>query len=671
MDIAPKQLVLFGVFRPRPTPPGFGIPVFSDATDLWVQEVGKAGTVERFVKCDVEPVSLLPIPLEARSEPWIQQVGQRPIHAFQMPDGRVEVGRRDILAETVKWAVSEDTHPFVSLDIAKFLGDSEREQKARAACVGVLKREAEKARRGWFSRVVHAVAARIRQVVAAINAILDRIKQWISITPQPVAYFKYLALVVPFLLLSIAMVRVYFYIASPSPIRSLAILRFSNVSNEPDKQFLTSSFPQSLYADFTQFARLRLVDGTNASRYQTGLIDPQEVGRDLNVKAVLLGKFLPSGEIQVDLMDAGTGERLWGQRYSRFENLIAVQKDIRREILGNLRLSLTDTERLKFVGRDTTDSKAYEHYLIGRYFWNKRSADDLITAIREFKTAIWNDPDYALAYVGLADCYLLQEEYAEIWSSDSITRAQDAIERALQINPLLAEAHTSRARASQNLWQWEKAEDEYKRAIELNPQYATAHQWYSSFFTDMNRLDDALFEIKRAQELDPLSPIITGNVGYIYYFKGELSSAEKEFQKLIKLDPSFPMAYAGLGLVRLRQGDSKQAIFELDKAVNMSDRFGHAVSDLGYAYAVAGDRISALKLINELEEKSLNEQTAGINVAAVYVGLADKEQAFSWLERDLQNRNYELTRLVSDPIFNPLRSDPRYASLLQRMGLRR
>jgi adenylate cyclase len=695
----PTQLVLFGVFRPRSTPPGFGIPIFgeaSDSTDLWVQEVGKSGTVERFVKCDVEPASLLRIPQKRASEPWIQRVGQQPLHAFQMLDGHVEVGWRDTLAQAVKTAVSQETHPFVSFDIAKFLNDPERIRQARAACDRVLELEAKKAQQGRaIARVVRSIASAIVELWAAIKllaadairvpafaiaqavarayATARQIIQRILLPPDRVqfSYVKYSVLLAP-LLISAAIAGVYFYSTSTTrSIGSLAILRFSNIGNDPDRQFIATSFPQSLYADFTNLPRLRAVDGTNVSLYEDGAINPVEVGRYLNVKTVLQGKFLPSGDLQVDLVDASNGQQLWGRTYGRFDNLISVQQDIREAIVEKLRLRVTYAERIKLTNRDARNTEAYEHYLKGRYFWNKRSAFTLKSAITEFENAIEKDPNYVLAYVGLADSYLLLEEYTEITSTDSMTRAQAAIDRALGLDPLLAEAYTSRGRAYQNLWQWNKAENEYKRAIELNPNYPTAHQWYSSLLTDTDRLDDALTEIKLAQELDPLSLIITGNVGYIYYFKGDLTSAEKEFEKLANLDRRFPMAYAGLGLVHFRHGNGEKAIAELEDAVDESSRFGHAVSDLGYAYAVAGDRDNALKLLNELEERYRNRQTPGINVAAIYMGLKDRDQAFLWLEKDLQNRNYELTRLVSDPIFAPLRSDTRYSSLLKGMGLQR
>jgi tetratricopeptide (TPR) repeat protein len=373
--------------------------------------------------------------------------------------------------------------------------------------------------------------------------------------------------------------------------------------------------------------------------------------------------------MQVALVDIN-GSSLWSQQYD-FDDLVAVQRDISQELAQKLHLNLSDAEKSRLTSRDATNTEAYLYYLKGRYFWNKRTADDLRSAITEFEKATAKDPDFALAYVGLADCYLLLEEYAGAPTRESMQEAEKAVELALQKGPMLAEAHTSRARAYHNSWRWEEAENAYRRAITLNPKYPTAHQWYSSFLTDVGRLDQALAEIKRAQELDPYSPIITGNVGYIAYFKGDLTSAQNEFKKLIEMDSSFPMAYAGLGLVHLRQENREQAIIELQKAVDLSKRFGHALSDLGFAYAVSGDRNNALAILKELEEKFRSRQTAAINLAAVYVGLGEKDKAFSLLETDLQRGSYELTRVASDPIFEPLRSDSRYAALLKGMGLGR
>jgi len=665
----PIELTLAGVFRPRSTPPGFAIPVFSDDRQFWVQEVGDAGEVVRFVRCDVDPKSLLHVTTHIESNPWTQRVGEQPIHAFQMLDGHIEVGRRNALAETISEATSELNNPFVSLDVAEFLGDSEREQQAREACERLLQR--------GEPLPMPVRQSRVMTVAAAGTASVDKYSV-VDMLPQNVTRARYASssvFIALFLVVTIFTAGYYLVFlpsANNKAITSIAILPFQ--CSDPSREYLSDGISESLISNFMQLSDLRTIDRRSAFQYKGREVDPQQVGRELEVQAVLTGELLQSGDtltMQVDLVDAKSGSRLWSEKYNRnVGDLVEVQQDISREIVQKLRLNLTGAQQSKLTSRDAGNAEAYQYYLRGRYYWKKRTAENLNAAITEFQQAIDKDQKYALAYVGLADCYLLLEEYAGTPISQSLPRAEAAVRKALGIDDSLAEAHTSLARVHQNSWNWPEAEKEYKTAIALNPKYPTAHHWYSSFLTDVGRLDEALEEIKRAQGLDPLSPIITGNVGYIYFLKGDLASAQKEYGRTIALDPGFAMGYGGLGLLALRQEKHEQAVTELTKAVELSGRFGHALSDLGYAYAVLGDRKNALVILKELEEKLLKQETAAINLAVVYSGLGEKDRVFALLERDFQQHSYELTRLASDPAFNGLRSDPRYVSLLKRMGLR-
>lgn len=279
----------------------------------------------------------------------------------------------------------------------------------------------------------------------------------------------------------------------------------------------------------TELRQLRVMARSTAFRYKSKEVDPQQVGRDLNVRAVLTGRVRQIGDalaIQMDLADATTGAQLWGAEYERkVSDVLAVKQAIVREVTEKLRLRLSGEEQRLLVRHDTTNAEAYQFYLRGRYFWNKRTTDGLRKAIEQFQQATDRDTNYALGYVGLADCYVLLEEYASVPSSDTLPKARAAADRALQLDESLAEAHTSSALIYYQQWRWADAEQEFKRATSLNPNYPTAHQWYSLYFVTRRQFDDALPEIKRAQELDPLSLVISVNVADVYLLKNDINAA--------------------------------------------------------------------------------------------------------------------------------------------------
>ena len=373
--------------------------------------------------------------------------------------------------------------------------------------------------------------------------------------------------------------------------------------------------------------------------------------------------------IQVDLVDVTTGAQLWGEEYNRkVSDLLAVKQDISREITEKLRLKLTGEERKHLTGRETNNTEAYQSYLKGRYYWNKRTADGFKKWIEQFQVAIDRDPSYALAYVGIADCYLLLDQYMGTPSSETLPKAKLAAERALQIDNSLAEAHTSLAFVYSQSWQWEQAELEFKRAISLNPNYPTAHHWYQVQLRALGRLDEALAEIKRAQELDPLSPIFEVNLGTVYFMKGDLGSAMASAKRLVELDPNYSLARAVSGAVYLKQSRYKEAIAEFQKNI-AADRSAYSLSDLGHSYAIGGMGDEASAVLKELEEKYKRGESLGQYLAAVYAGFGDRDQAFAWLEKDFQARSGSLQFVTVKASFDPLRSDPRYADLLRRMGL--
>ncbi len=457
------------------------------------------------------------------------------------------------------------------------------------------------------------------------------------------------------------------------PEKSIAVLPFENATHNADTEYLSDGISEALINSLSELQQLKVIARSTAFRYKGKQIDPQEVGRELKVRTVLMGVVRQAGDrlnVQVDLVDAVTGAQLWGEEYERkLADVLAVKQALVREVTEKLRLKLTGEQQQRLTQRDTTNPEAYQFYLRGRYYWNKRTAENLKKAIEQFQQAADKDPNYALAYVGLADCYLLLEDYAGTPASETFPKAKAFAQRALQLDSSLAEAHTSLAYVYTNLWQWEQAEEEFKRSIKLNPNYSTAHHWYSIYLLDLGRNDEAMAEIKRAHELDPLSLIIGTTLTYAYFAEGDVNSSIAQCKRVIDLDPNFPRAHEYLGLAYLKEGRHSEAIAELQKAVELSGRERRPLRELGYGYGISGKRAEALAALKELEGKYEKGRAIGQDLAAVYAGLGDKDQAFAWLEKDFQTRSGLLAWTRWTPAFESLRSDPRSADLLRRMGL--
>lgn len=466
----------------------------------------------------------------------------------------------------------------------------------------------------------------------------------------------------------------YFFARSSKEIDSIAVLPLINASADPDTEYLSDGITETLINSLTRFPDLRVVARSTAFRYKGKEVDPQQVGRDLNVRTVLTGRVLQRGDtltIQAELVDVANNSQLWGEQYNRkLADLLVVQQEISREITEKLRLRISGEEQKQLIRHNTSDMEAYQLYLKGRYYWNKRTAEGLKKAIEQFQQAIDKDPNYALAHVGLADSYLVSEEYIGTPASETIPKAKAAAQRALQIDDLLSEAHASLAVINRNLWQWGEAENGFKRAIELNPNYPTTHHWYSTYLHTVGRLEEAMREIKRAQELDPLSPIIGVNVAVVYRLQGDLDSAIEEAKKVIELDPNFPLAHDNLGLSFLKQRRYPEAIAEFQKAVELSGRASLYFGSLGHSYALLGNHSEALAILKELEGKYSRRQAAGTHIAMVYAGFRKNDEAFAWLEKDFESHASELRKITTSPAFDFLRSDVRYIDLLQRMGLK-
>jgi tetratricopeptide (TPR) repeat protein len=375
--------------------------------------------------------------------------------------------------------------------------------------------------------------------------------------------------------------------------------------------------------------------------------------------------------ISAELLDVRDNKQIWGEQYNlKLADALGVQQQISREITDRLRLKLSGTEQKQLTRRDTTNAESYQSYLRGRYYWNKRTGDNLRKAIAEFQQAADKDPNYALAYTGLADSYVLLEDYTGASPSEVCPKAKAYAERALQLDPSLAEAHASLAYTYTNTWQWDQAEAEYQRAFKLDPNYGSAHQWYSLHLRYLGRFDEGMREATRSTEIDPLSLINAISIAQSLLGLGKFDATIEQGKKIIELDPNFPKGYEELGLGYLAKRQYPEAITQFQKGTELGGRARRSLAYLGFALAASGKRDEALVILKELQGKYQKHEALAQDVAAVYVGLGEKEQAFAWLEKGFQDHSGQLGRIRWEPPWDSLRSDPRYGELLKRMGLK-
>ncbi|MEP6718431.1 MAG: protein kinase [bacterium] len=456
-------------------------------------------------------------------------------------------------------------------------------------------------------------------------------------------------------------------------IDSIAVLPFENRSNVADTEYLSDGLAESLIYRLSQLPNLKVSPTSSIMRYKGKDTDVKTIAGELGVSAVMTGRIAQRGDnltISVELVDVRNNKLLWGEQYDRkMSDLLATQREIASTIAEKLQVKLSGTDNKGIAKRYTNDNEAYQLYLKGRFYWNKRTAEDLKKAIELLTAATEKDPNFALAYVALADCYAVLSEYAGTPTSETLPRSKAYAERALAIDAQLAEPHATLGSINDDSWQWGDAEKEYKRAIELNPNYPTAYHWYSILLKTLGRNDEAAAMIKRAQELDPLSSVIGVNVSRMYQLQNNHEASIENSLKIIELDPNFGPAYEYLALSYLKRGQHAEAIAAAQKAVDLTNRSGIAVGDLGFVYAVAGKRAEAIDKIKELEEKYTRKEAVGQYIAAAYVGLGDKDKAFEWLEKDFQARNGKLSEIRWQMQFEPLRDDPRFKDLMKRIGL--
>jgi len=477
-----------------------------------------------------------------------------------------------------------------------------------------------------------------------------------------------------FTLATVTGAYLYFGRTRRGAIDSIAVLPLVNASNNPDTDYLSDGISESLINSLSQLPGIKVIASTSSLRYKGKEVDPKEVARTLGVEAILTGRVSQRDDnllINVELIRAEDKTQIWGEQYDRkATDLLSVQREIAREITRNLRLKLSGAEQGRVTKHYTENPEAYQLYLKGRFYWNKRTGDAAKKAIEYFQQAIEIDPNYALAYAGLADAYQMRNIFGDASPQEAFPKAKTAAKRALELDETLAEAHTSLASSlffyDRN---YREAAREYQRAIELNPNYATAHQWYGvAYLSKTERFDEAITELKRAQELDPLSLAINADFGNTYIQARQYDRAIEQLRKTVEMDQSFYFAHALLGIAYQMKGYSQDAIAEYQKARQLNDD-PFVLALLGNIYAVSGRKDEALKILDQLKQLSKQRFVYAYGIALVYVGLGDKDQAFQWLEKSFQDREARINRLRVDPLFDSIRSDARYADLIRRIGL--
>jgi TolB-like protein/DNA-binding winged helix-turn-helix (wHTH) protein/Flp pilus assembly protein TadD len=458
-------------------------------------------------------------------------------------------------------------------------------------------------------------------------------------------------------------------------IDSVAVLPFVNASADPNTEYLSDGITESLINSLSQLPHLKVMSRDASFRYKGKETDAQTVGRDLGVRAVFKGRVTQRGDnlaISAELIDARDNRHIWGQQFShKPSDIFGLQEEIATEMTTALRLRLTDEEQKRLVRSYTPNAEAYQDYLRGRYFWQKTGLG-LNKGAEYFQQAISKDPRYAQAYDGLADCNILLAVFGFSSPTESYPKAKEAALKSLEIDGTLAEAHTSLARIKAEYdWDWSGAEREFQRAIELNPSYATAYQWHGSVLATMGRPEEAMANYRRALELDPLSPIINAALGQAFYYTRQYDQAIEQLQKTLELDPNLDVARGFLALAYLQKSMNEEAIAEFEKQVVTSHGHVWALADLGYAYATAGRGLEAHRMLDQVNQLSRQKFVPADAMGHIYVGLGEKGKAFEWLEKGFERHSLGLggVDLKVDPVWDPLRSDPRFAALLRRMNL--
>jgi serine/threonine-protein kinase len=456
-------------------------------------------------------------------------------------------------------------------------------------------------------------------------------------------------------------------------IDSIAVLPLDNLSGDPEQEYFADGMTDALIGHLAKIGALKVISRTSVMPYKGARKPLPEIARELSVAGVVEGSVLREGDrvrITVQLIEAATDQHLWTESYEReMTSILALQSEVARAIARKIEVAVSPEEEVRLANARSVAPEVHEAYLKGRYHWNQRTEDGMKRALEYFQQAINDDPEYAPAYVGLADSFNMIALYSYAPPIEVYPKAKAAALKALEIDDTIAEAHTSLAWAQTFEWDWLAAEGEFQRAIELNPSYAFGHQWYAGgYLAAAGRLDEAIAEFKRARELDPLSLIIGAAGGWVFYLDRQYDQAVEQFQKTLELDPNFWLTNWWLGPVYEQQGLFEEAIAAFRQAVANSGGSPITMASLGHAYAMAGRRDEAMKILGELNRLSKQRYVSSYRVAEIYVGLGDNDLALEWLQKAFEEHARFLVYLKVEPRLDPLRPDPRFQDLVRRMN---
>jgi TolB-like protein/DNA-binding winged helix-turn-helix (wHTH) protein/Tfp pilus assembly protein PilF len=499
----------------------------------------------------------------------------------------------------------------------------------------------------------------------------------LAVAPQRRLWLTGRVIVALAFVLSLSILSVWLFRSrgpAPAGIRSLAVLPLENLSGDASQNYFADGMTDELITDLAQISALRVISRTSVMAYKGARKPLPQIARELNVDAVVEGTVLRSGDqvrITAQLIEASTDKHLWSQSYEgEVRDTLALQSRVASAIADQIRINLTPREQAALKNVKVVNPEAYESYLKGRYFWNKRTADGLKAALAYFKQAIEEDPKYAKAYSGLADTYgLLGDwQYAVMTPKEAFPEAKAAAIHALELDNTLGEAHNSLAFVLDGFdWDLEAGGKEFQRAIELNPGYATAHHWYAWHLSLLGRFDEAIAEMRKAENLDPLSLIINADLAELLGLAHSYDDSIRQSLKTIEMDPNFALAHNQLAQAYLQKHMYAEAVAELQKAVELSRDSPTCIANLARAYVASGKREEAVKLLNTLKKHSTTGYSNASEIAMIYASLGDTDQAMNWLEKGFEERFNP--GVLLRPGFDPLRSDPRFQNLLRRIGL--
>jgi TolB-like protein/DNA-binding winged helix-turn-helix (wHTH) protein/Tfp pilus assembly protein PilF len=460
----------------------------------------------------------------------------------------------------------------------------------------------------------------------------------------------------------------------PASIRSLAVLPLENLSGDGSQEYFADGMTDELIATLGQISALRVISRTSVMPYKRARKPLPQIARELNVDAVVEGTVLRSGgqvRITAQLIEARDDKHLWSDSYDGdLRDTLTLQNSVARAIAEQIRINVNAHEQATLRHGKVVDPEAYEAYLKGRYFWNKRTGDDFQKAVEYFNRAIERDPTFAPAYSGLADTYALlgDWEYGVLTPGEAFPRAKAAAVKALQLDATLGEAHTSLAFCLDGFdWDLKSGDAEFRRGIELNPGYATAHHWYAWHLSLLGRNSDAIVEMKKAQNLDPLSLIINADFAELLLIAHMTDASIQQSRKTIEMDANFPLAHNQLGLAYLQSGRLDEAISELRKAVELSGGSPTCTANLARAFALSRRRVEAVQILADLKKRSRASSSNASEIAVVYAALGDNDEAMTWLDKGYQERFNP--GVLLRPGFDALRTDARFQNLERRVGL--